>query len=178
MLEVRAWVCVAVLGCGDPGQLGRSVVAPTDVTLRVALADVPVRGASVTVERNDDTSLKGELLAASEKEVFVLADGNVTRVGADAVKRVAIKRYDNHVPNAVIATWSALGALGALTQGYLAIGGEPVWAGVAAGAIVPVAADEGRFAYTERQSDFTFLHEYARFPQGLPPAYAARSSPK
>jgi hypothetical protein len=57
----------------------------------------------------------------------------------------------------------------------LLIASEPIWGAISAGAIVPVAADAGRFAYAERRSDFTFMHEYARFPQGLPPAYKARA---
>jgi hypothetical protein len=53
---------------------------------------------------------------------------------------------------------------------------EPIWGGIATGAIVPVAADEGRFAHADKRSDFAFLREYARFPQGLPPQYKKRSS--
>jgi hypothetical protein len=164
-----------VLGCGDPGQLGRSVVSPSDVTANVALEDVPVRGSDVTIDRTDDTSVKGELLAATERDVTVLlSSGTILRIAADVVRRVTIKRYDNGLPVAVLAAWSVAGALGGLTQGALAIAGEPIWGGFSAGAIVPVAADEGRFAFTDRRSDFTFLHEYARFPQGLPPQYASR----
>jgi len=179
MLALKArsllFVALGALGCGDPGQLGRSVVAPSDVAANVALQDVPVRGSDVTVEKNDDTTIKGELLAATDHDLTVLSsDGTVERLGADAVRRVSIKRYNNGIPIAALVTWTVAGAVGELTQGFLAIAGEPIWGAVAAGAIVPVAADQGRFAFTERRSDFTFLHEYARFPQGLPPKYAAR----
>jgi hypothetical protein len=175
MLVKRALLLVALFGCGDPGQLGRSVVSPTDETARVALSDVPVLGADVTVERTDDTSVKGELLAATDKDLTVfLASGAMVRISAEAVHRVAIKRYDNGVPTAALATWAVAGALGGISHGILGAFSQPSWAAVAAGAIVPVAADQGRFTYAERKSDFTFLHEYARFPQGLPPRYAQR----
>jgi hypothetical protein len=161
MLESRnqvkhAWlllVFVSLAACGDPGTLGRSVVSPTDVTARVALSDVPVLGADVTVDRNDETTIKGELLAASDHDaVILLPTGGLQRVGIDDVRRFVIKRYDNGLPVAVLATWSVLGAVGGLTHGLLAIASEWVWAGFSAGAIVPVASDQGRFAYTDRAS--------------------------
>ena len=177
MLEMKRWLALGLVlaGCGDPSQLGRSVVAPSDVTTRVALTAVPVRGADVTVQRTDDTTLKGELLAASDDAVVVmLGSGDIVRLGVGVVTRVAVKRYDNNLPVGVLIVWSLAGAIGGVTHGFLAAASEPIWGALSAGAMLPVAADEGRFAYAERRSDFTFLHEYARFPQGLPPKYAAR----
>ena len=57
---------------------------------------------------------------------------------------------------------------GVLPAPSFAIVTEPVWGTISAASMLPVAADEGRFAYAERRTDFVFLREYARFPQGLP----------
>jgi hypothetical protein len=85
-----------------------------------------------------------------------------------------VTRYENGALIAGLTIWAVAGAIAGISHGELLVFSEPIWSGVAAGAIIPVAADEGRFAYTERRWDFTFLHEYARFPQGLPPQYAVR----
>ena len=176
MLEMkRAALLLGLVGCGDPSQLGRSVVAPSDVTTRVPLTSVPVHGSDVAVDRSDGTTVKGELLAATEDDVTLLVDnGTVLRITANVIHRVTVKRYDNNLPVAVMVGWSLAGALGGTTHGFLAAASEPIWGAFSAGGIVPLAADEGRFAYAERQSDLVFLHEYARFPQGLPPKYASR----
>jgi hypothetical protein len=170
-----ALLLASLCACGDPAQLGRSVVAPSDVTTRVALADVPVKGAEISIERNDQTKVKGELLAATDKDVTLLTgNGLVVRIGINDVRRAIVTRYENGALIGGLVAWSIIGAAAGLTHGLAALAGEPIWGGVSAGAIVPVAADEGRFAYTDRRWDFTFLHEYARFPQGLPPVYASR----
>jgi hypothetical protein len=163
------------LACGDAGQLGRSVVAPSDVTTHVALTSVPVKGAEVTVIRMDETKVTGELLAASDNDMTVLLEGGaIVRIGVDDVRRAIVTRYENGALIGSLTAWAVVGAVAGISHGFLLVFSEPIWGGVSAGAIVPVAADEGRFAYTDRRSDFTFLHEYARFPQGLPPQLAAR----
>jgi hypothetical protein len=167
---------LALASCGDPGQLGRSVVSPSDVTAHVALTNVPVHGAEIKVERIDGDTLHGELLAASDDEMTLLtSEGVVLRVPVDSVKRAIVTRYENGGFILGLTLWSIIGGLGEISHGVLLIASEPIWGAISAGAIVPVAADAGRFAYAERRSDFTFMHEYARFPQGLPPAYKARA---
>jgi len=166
--------CLAC-GCGDAGQLGRSVVAPSDLTTRVAVTSVPVRGAEITVTRNDDTNVTGELLAATDSSMTILLDGgSIVSIRVGDARRATVTRYENSALIAGLAVWVAIGAAAGVSHGLAAIASEPIWGGIAAGAIVPVAADEGRFAFTDRRWDFTFLHEYARFPQGLPPQYAVR----
>ncbi len=168
-------LALAMCACGDAGQLGRSVVAPSDVTTRVPLASVPVNGAEVTVLRTDGTKITGELLAATDENMTVLIEGGrMVRVAVDVVQRATLTRYENGTMIAFLTVWALIGAAGGISHGLVAVAGEPIWGAVAAGAIVPVAADEGRFAFTNQRSDFTYLHEYARFPQGLPPQYAAR----
>jgi len=168
-------LALALCACGDPGQLGRSVVAPSDVTTHVALTSVPVRGAEVTVVRNDSRKLTGELLAATDDTMTILVDGTIVRLLVDDVQRATVTRYENSALIAGLAVWSAIGAVAGISHGLLAIVGEPIWSGIATGALIPVMADEARFASTDRRWDFKFLHEYARFPQGLPPQYAARA---
>jgi len=160
------------LGCGDAGQLGRSVVSPSDVASHVALADVPVNGAEITVVRTDESKVTGELLEATEDHVVMLKERTMVRIAADEVRRVIVTRYENGTLIAILAAWSGAGAIGQASHGRFAAVTEPIWGGIAAGAIVPVAADEGRFAHVEKKSDFVFLREYARFPQGLPPQFS------
>ena len=174
MLAVVAFLCA----CGDPGQLGRSVVAPSDVIARVKLADVPVTGAEVTVVRNDESKVTGELLAAGDDHVVVLKDQTMVRISADEVRRVIVTRYENGTLIAILTIWSVAGAIGQASHGKFALVTEPIWGGIAAGAMLPVAADEARFAHVEKRSDFVFLREYARFPQGLPPQLAKRHPPR
>jgi len=178
MLPVKraALVFALAVGCGDPGQLGRSVVAPSDAVARVRLADVPVTGAEITVVRNDESKVTGELLAA-EDHVVLLKDQTMVRIAADDVRRVIITRYENGALIAIMTIWSVAGAIGQASHGKFALVTEPIWGGIAAGAMLPVAADEGRFAHVEKRSDFVFLREYARFPQGLPPRFAKRHPP-
>jgi hypothetical protein len=175
MVRRALFVAAAVLAaCGDPGQLGRSVVSPSDVTTRVALEDVPVRGSEVTVERNDETKVTGELLEATLDHVTLLKGDSLVVIGVDDIRRAIVTRYENGPIIASLAAWSAIGGAAGISHGFLLVFSEPIWGGISAGAIVPVAADQGRFAYAERRSDLRFLKEYARFPQGIPPQYRKR----
>jgi hypothetical protein len=173
----RASPLLAVAGtlfmcaCGTPGQLGRSVVSPSDVTTRVALTSVPVKGAEISITRLDGTQITGELLAATDDTMTVLDGSSIVRLGVADVRRAIVTRYENESLIGGLTVWAVAGALAGISHGFLLLFSEPIWGGIATGAIVPVAADEGRFAYTERRWDFSFLHEYARFPQGLPPQY-------
>ena len=171
-------LALALVGCGDPGQLGRSVVSPSDAVAHVALADVPVNGAEVTVERDDQTKVTGELLEASEDHVVLLKEHTMVRIKANDVRRLIVTRYENGTLIAILAVWSAAGAIGQISHGKFALVTEPIWGGIATGALLPVAADEGRFAHVDKRSDFVFLREYARFPQGLPPQYAKGQPPR
>ena len=175
---IFVFVFVSTTACGDPGQLGRSVVAPSDVVAHVALADVPVNGAEVTVVRDDDSQVKGELLEATEAHVVILKEHTMVRIDAINVRHLIVTRYENGTLIAILAVWSGAGAIGQLSHGKFAAVTEPIWGGIAAGALVPVAADEGRFAHVDKRSDFVFLREYARFPQGLPAQYAKGQPPR
>ncbi len=177
-MTTRAYLfaAIALVACGDPGQLGRSVVSPSDVTSKVALDKVPVKGAEIVIEQRSGARLSGELLAATDDSMTVLVgDSSVVRLRSSDVVRAIITRYENGALIAGLVLWSALGGLAGISHGFWLVVSEPIWGGISAGAIVPVAGDEKRFAYAgDRPTDFTYLHEYARFPQGLPPQYAAR----
>ncbi|HEX4517559.1 MAG TPA: hypothetical protein VH054_28635 [Polyangiaceae bacterium] len=165
-------------GCGDPGQLGRSVVAPSEAVSRVALADVPVTGAEVTVVRDDETKVTGELLEVSDVHLVILKEHTMVRIESSDVRRVIVTRYESGTLIAILTIWAGAGAIGQASHGVFAAVTEPIWGGIAAGAIVPVAADEGRFAHVDKRADFVLLREYARFPQGLPPQYAKAHPPR
>lgn len=168
----RAGVLLFLVACGDPGQVGRSIVAPSDVTTHVALEDVPVRGSEITIERGDDTRVTGELLEATDDHVTILRGASLVRIGIADIRRAIVTRYENGPIVDILLAWSLLQGVGQISHGVFAAASEPIWGGISAGAIVPVAADQGRFAYAERRLDLFFLHEYARFPQGMPTRFA------
>ncbi len=165
---------LAVAACGDPGQLGRSVVSPSDVTSKVALEDVPVTGSEVTILRVDDTRTTGELLEATEGHVTLLEGSSMITIDTADIRRAIVTRYENGTLIGVLAAWSAVVGLSQLSHGFFLVITGPIWGGISTGAMLPVAADEGRFAYAEKKSDLSFLREYARFPQGMPPQYARK----
>ena len=109
---------------------------------------------------------------------MLLKERTMVRIAANEIRRVIVGRYENGTLIAILTIWAGAGAIGQASHGKFALVTEPIWGGIAAGAIVPVAADEGRFAHLEKKSDFVFLREYARFPQGLPPAYAKGQPPR
>jgi hypothetical protein len=166
-----ALVALALCACGEPGKLGRSAVAPADVTVHVPIEDVPVSGAEVTIVRVDESKTTGELLEATEDHITLLEGTTIVTIETTDVRRVILTRYANGTLIGVLAVWSAVGGLATLSHGLFLIFTGPIWGAISTGAIVPVAADEARFAYADKKSDLTFLHEYARFPQGLPPQY-------
>jgi hypothetical protein len=161
-------------GCGDPGQLGRSVVSPSDVTTKVALEDVPVTGAEVKIVRVDESSVTGELLEATDDRVTILKGSSIVALEANDIRSVLVTRYENGTLIAILGAWSAVIGISQISHGVFLVITGPIWGGISTGAIIPVAADEGRFAHADKRSDFLYLREYARFPQGLPPQYARR----
>ncbi len=167
----RALLLVACVACGTPGHLGRGATSPSDVTTRVRLEDVPVNGSEVSIVRTDDTKVTGELLEATDDHVTLLRGDSLIVIGADEIRRATVTRYENGDIVSALAAWSAFGSAATISHGVWLVMTGPVWGGLSAGAIVPVAADQTRFASTERRSDLLFLQEYARFPQGLPPQY-------
>ncbi|HEY2370014.1 MAG TPA: hypothetical protein VGH87_26635, partial [Polyangiaceae bacterium] len=148
------------------------------VEARVALADVPVTGAEVTVVRDDETKVTGELLEVSDVHLVILKEHTMVRIESSDVRRVIVTRYESGTLIAILTIWAGAGAIGQASHGVFAAVTEPIWGGIAAGAIVPVAADEGRFAHVDKRADFVLLREYARFPQGLPPQYAKAHPPR
>lgn len=171
----RAAIFLGLLcGCGEPGTLGRSVVSPSDVAAHVALADVPVNGAEITVERTDESKVTGELLEATDVHLVLLKDRTMVKIESSDIRRVIVTRYENGPLIAILSAWTGAGAIGQASHGKFAAVTEPIWGGIATGALLPVAADEGRFAHVDKRADFVLLREYARFPQGLPPQYAPK----
>jgi hypothetical protein len=165
-------IALVLAGCSDPGQLGRSIVAPSDVTARVALEDVPVTGAEVAIDRVDDSHATGELLDATDDRITLLKGSTMIAIAARDIRRVTVTRYANGTLIGILGGWSAIVGVSQISHGYFMAVTGPIWGGISVGAIVPVAADEGRFAHADKRLDFVFLREYARFPQGLPAQYS------
>ncbi len=163
---------LAASACGEPGQLGRSVVSPSDTTVHVPIAEVPVNGSEVTIIRVDESRTTGELLEATDERVTLLKGSSIVTIDTSDIRKAIVTRYENGALIGILAVWSAVGGIATISHGVFLIFTGPIWGAISTGAILPVADDQGRFAYAEKKSDLAFLHEYARFPQGLPPQYA------
>ncbi len=133
-------------------------------------ACVPAKGADVTITTVGNSTASGELLEAKEDRLVILvADTGVVTISAQQIRRAEVNLYSNGEAVALLTIWAVLGTASSLSHGeYFYISG-PSWALVSNAAIIPVAADPGRFVTVE--GHLGDLYEYARFPGGLPGAY-------
>lgn len=156
---------LAAAGCEPAGQIGRQ--APQDATtVEVPVESVPVKGSTVDVTLVDGSSVSGELLAASDRELTLKVGGFAEAIDADTISKVDVTLYSNEGALGALTAWAILGTSSALTHGLFFIISGPLWALVSTVSIVPVGADMNRFARV--RGDLGVLHQYARFPQGLP----------
>lgn len=159
-------------GCGANANLQyldrENGVGGTDTTAWVG--DVPVHGAQVYVDDRNGGETEGELLAADPQGLTVLDEANdIVHVEAEHIKDVEVVLYDSGA--GVTGVWTGLGALSSLTHGYFAILSIPVWIVTGAVASFNARSDSKLEVGPYGLGD---LREFARFPQGLPPGFAAQ----
>jgi hypothetical protein len=132
--------------------------------------DVPVRGHDVVLVAGDQ-SVEGELLAVDDRCVWVDAwmEG-ILAIPRETIVRVRVQLHDTH--SASYGGWTAAGALESGTHGWLAVFTLPLW--LIAGTATAIAESaSGRADASGRGLDA--LYQYARYPQGPPPALTRES---
>jgi hypothetical protein len=136
----------------------------------VSVRCVPVGGSHITVTMRTERMIEGELLAATSNKLTVLvADGAVSRIDAGEVDHAQLDIYANGTIVGLLTLWGVIGTAASLSHGAYFIFSGPSWALVSTLAIAPVAADPDRFVRVT--SDLERLHQYARFPGGLPASF-------
>jgi hypothetical protein len=161
-----AWLLCATqaLGCASR-PLDRSV-SIGQAEPSVTLEEVPVRGHEVDVLLAERCHVRGELFAVDSQYVWVkLENGKLYAVPPEKVRHVELKLYPSE--SGAVGGWTALGAVSTLSHGGFLIISLPVWliSGIASST---QAAAESKVE--AEQKDVVALYQYARFPQGLPPA--------
>jgi hypothetical protein len=138
----------------------------------VAVADVPVKGFQVVVDRRDADDVTGELLAAPRDGLWVLTPTGTRWVPLEEIERVSVNLYSN-LGWATLA-WTIAGAGSTLSHGFCLVLTAPAWAGVG-GVVTGVEFGKGRARASSR--DALYLYQFARFPAGLPPGWHDAAKP-
>ncbi len=163
-------VVASTLGaCTADGPLDRSVGYGGN-PVKVEVADVPVKGFPVVVERVAGDDVEGELIASDESFVNVLtAHDGVVATPWKEIRQVRVQLQPSmDGARAGLALWSTLGTLSTLSHGFFLVFTAPVWVGAG----IPSTILTGRPIEGSTRSDgATYLYQFARFPQGPPPGW-------
>ena len=158
----RRWL-VSALACAALGCARNPAPKGWLATLPQAQADP--YGAWIVISRGAVSEQSGELLAVEHDSVFFLSsDREVRAVPRDSAIRARIWFYDSQWDK--LATWSGLGALGSISNGFLAILTLPAW--IIGGSLATASQSRAPLARVNRPADWDAVRMYARFPAGLP----------
>lgn len=170
-LRVSVVLLLALTSCAH-SQLGLDPdIRVGRVDADATLADVPHRGALVTLQcrvgRNTST-LSGELLAVSDRAIWLQSRGVVTRAHRGCITGATLERHRSLASSA--AAWTAFMSLSTLGHGALAILSAPanIVAGVAVAATQSAANDTLVLPH-----QLARMSPFARFPAGRPTRYRA-----
>lgn len=134
--------------------------------------DVPVRGFAVVVEAGG-VSYQGELLAVGQSAVWIeMADGHAVPIPRRSILRVRVHVHDTY--GGEYGGWTAAGSASTITHGLLLVFSAPVW--LIAGTATSFA-ETGTGLADARGGGLDNLDQYARFPQGPPPALTGVPAP-
>jgi hypothetical protein len=155
------WACAAARPLERSEALGDPAPLP-------GVAAVPTHGHDVEIQLAAGCAVTGELLATDSDYLWVrrAQKREVLGVPTVLVERVNIELYTSE--SAAIGGWTALGALTTPSHGGFLILSLPVWL------LTGITTSSYAAAHNDTHAapkDFPKLYEYARFPQGLPPAY-------
>jgi hypothetical protein len=139
-----------------------------------ALEEVPVKGSRAEVFLESGTSVKGELLAADGNVIYLRTHRSDTaRLSLSSVHHVVLQLYPSADEEA--EGLGILGGLSTLTHGVYLLFTAPFW-------IITTAVASNTLSETSRgviePRAFSDLYAYARFPQGLPPAWPEGNAPQ
>ena len=183
---MRRWIAALLLvHSGACARVNRSV--SVGVPARASLSDVPVHGFQVLVRYRSipygAAAVPGELLAADDRNVYVLATASwgsrrVTVVPRDQIDEVTVVLDAGRASPGGVALWAGAGLGSTLSHGYVLILSAPVW--VLAGVVTTIVAATAEGTMVIR--DLDLLWQYARYPQGIPrvsrPERPARQPPR
>ncbi len=130
--------------------------------------DVNQYGSYIKIIRNNETIVKGELIAVETHKIVVLSevDTNNTKeyvvVPIKEIQRFKLryakqKHYGWTIPVFTLAT---------ISHGYFLIATAPVNLIVTTSVTI---GSESAFTYSDKNMTYTQLEMFARFPQGIPP---------
>jgi hypothetical protein len=155
-----------------------SLPAPRDYVPKPDEAPQNVRGSWVNVRYQYHEGVRattsGELLAVTEDSIYVATSDVVflgpARYSWRDVSRVQVVYFDPQ--ESACYGGAALGAASSLAHGWYSVFTLPIWL------IVGASTGSGRvgeavLTYPNETSDWRDLHAYARFPAGMPGAFAA-----
>jgi hypothetical protein len=132
------------------------------------LSDVPVLGYQVRVVPQMGPDVTGELLGVDGEHVFVLDGRGVRIIHLTDLRQVYVDVMNSS--NGVVgAVATGVGTVSTISHGILLVLSAPAWAVL--GTAAAVAASAAQRAEFSRAS-INLLRDYARFPQGVPPAFA------
>jgi hypothetical protein len=132
-------------------------------------------GAWIVVTREDTSDVGGELLAVERDSLFVLtSDSAVNAFATDRLLRATVAYYDSEWGR--LATWTALGSLGTISNGFVLILTLPISA--IGGSVATAAQSRAPIRRVERGGNWEDLRMFARFPAGLPANLPRTLAPK
>ncbi len=140
-----------------------------------SLEEVPVRGVPTEVTLHGCTG-QGELLAADDEAIWLQVEGvtDLTHIEVVRWKDVQEVSIELHESDAGwVAGWTAAGVVSTASHGLFLVLTVPVWliVGISAGS----AEAAGNDAVAKNSEQYFQLFQFARFPQGMPPALRARA---
>lgn len=109
---------------------------------------------------------EGELIAVDETALHVLTTAGLRSVPRASAHRITLVGYGT--PAGALDVWAVAGGISTLSHGGFLILTAPMWA---VGGIVATRIEKGAGIL----HDDDLARRFARFPQGLPPAFDPRS---
>jgi hypothetical protein len=160
----RALPLTLLLGAAcAPARLSSRAEPVGDFEVTRGVADVPVLGHRVVVDTRAGVAHDGELLAVDAQHVWVELAHEAVPIHHDELKRVVVELYPSYALPAGGAF--GLGLVSTLSHGFFLVFSAPVWLLSGTVSAITLSGQNSRDA-----TGAANLAEYARFPQGLPPA--------
>lgn len=162
MLKIKhlIWFCLVLTLCGCK----TAVNAPKGTVPRRTELTEDTFGGWISINYLiGSNTLNGELIALTTDSVYVLTNSGVETVLLQDVEKARLIFYKTDTQR--FATWTALGSLTSLTNGYFFIFSLPLW--VATG-VVTSNEEANRDNFIDfPEHPWAEFRKYARFPQGV-----------
>lgn len=173
---VRFFIALQVLLCGCAehilAEIGRDT-SRGQPAKDIAVEEVPVRGFQLGVVYSDyATVIEGELLAVEGGTIWLLNNGRKSRLPIWGINKLELLGLSP--PSAgVLGAWTTIGSLSTISHGFFLVFSLPIWL------VGGISATVGQSHVNRLQiplSQIGKLHQYARYPQGMPKSKPLPSS--